>query len=268
MPTPGKYGRISPDPERPKLTLEKYLDPRRDLTRAGLPPVAMTADVDRASKVASWPMYLNDQLGDCTIAGLAHMFGAWTTYNGQAPGEALFGDDEIEQVYSRIGGYVPGDEDTDQGCMMSDVLADAKAAGITDVHGKTHKIAGYAAFGDPTNETLLGQVLEVFGSVYVGFNVQASIENEFAEGKPWTYTPGEEFVGGHCVVLQHRAPEGSRTGILQYVTWGALQYATESWQAHTVEEAWAPVTQDWLTVNGASVEGLDLTQLLADMEYV
>jgi hypothetical protein len=262
--TPGKYGRKPLDPTRPRLVLERYLDPRVALSRAGLPPVPRSQDVDRASQVGSWPMYLNDQLGDCTIAALGHMFGAWSTYSGE--GEVLFTDDQIESVYSRVGGYVPGDPDTDQGCNMSEVLADSKANGITDTSGKTHKVVGYASFGNPADETLLGQVLDVFGTVYVGINVQQSIENEFSEGVPWTYTPGEEFVGGHAICLQRRF--GSGKGVLEYVTWGALQRATTGFQARCAEEAWAPVTQDWINANGTTVEGLDLTQLLADMEAV
>ncbi len=264
---PGKYGRLPFDPERPRLTFEKYLDPRTPLSAAGLPQVTLYQDVDRLSAVNSWPMYLNNELGNCTIAGAGHMFGAWTTYSGAAA-EALFSDAVITGTYSACGGYVPGNPATDQGCVMSTVLAYLKSAGMTDTAGKVHQVAGYAALGNPADEVLLGQLLDVFGSVYVGFNVQASIETEFAAGQPWTYTPGEPYVGGHCVVLQRREVAGSRHGILDYITWGAMTHADFGWQANTVEEAWAVVSQDWIAANGTSVEGLDLTQLLSDMQYV
>jgi hypothetical protein len=141
----GKLGRKPMDPTLRRLTLEKYLSPRTALSRAGLPPVPASQDVDRASKVGSWPMYLNDTLGDCTIAAEGHMFGAWSAYGFGT--EALFSDDVIQGTYSRVGGYVPGDPSTDTGCMMSDVLADARATGMADTSGKVHKVAGYAAFG-------------------------------------------------------------------------------------------------------------------------
>lgn len=260
----GKYGRLPLDPTKRRLTLEKYLNPRTPMSRAGLPPVPLTQDVDRASKVTSWPMYLNDQLGDCTIAALGHMFGAWTEY---ATGtEGLFADDQIQAVYSRVGGYVPGDPTTDNGCMMSDVLADAKANGITDVNGKVHLVAGFASFGNPGDEDLLGQVLDVFGTVYVGINCQQVIETEFADGKPWTWVQGDPVVGGHAICLQRRLGKGSAP--LEYVTWGALQQATTDFQSNAAEEAWAVVTHDWLSANGDTVEGLDLQQLLADMADV
>jgi hypothetical protein len=260
----GKYGRRPMDRSRPRLTLEKYLDPRTPMNRYGLPAVPLTQDVDYASDVSSWPMYLNDQLGDCTIAGAGHMFGAWTRYASGT--EVLFTDDQVQAVYSRVGGYVPGDESTDNGCVMADVLADARATGMTDSAGHVHKVAGYAALGNVADEGLLGQVLDVFGSVYTGINAQQQMETEFGDGQPFTWDPSAEVIGGHCIVLQRR--RGSGAAPLEYVTWGALQPATTGFQAGAVEEAWAVVTEDWIKANGLSVEGLDLRQLLSDMAYV
>lgn len=270
----GKLGRKPMDKSRPRLTLEKYLDPRTPLSAAGLPSVTLYQDVDRESLVKSWPMYMNDQLGCCTIAGLAHMYGAWTTYAVAAGGEALFPDSEIVTVYSRVGGYDPsqtqpdGSNLTDNGCLCSDVLADARVTGMTDVNGHTHKVAGYAAMGNPADEVLIGQLLDVFGAVYIGADIQQHMMDEFNAGQPWTWEPGDQVVGGHCIPLERRVPAGSRVGILEYITWAADQHATFGWQSGAVEEAWAVVTEDWLTVNGTTVEGLDLTQLLADMADV
>jgi hypothetical protein len=271
MPDAGKLGRLPFDRERPRLTLEKYINPRAKLSQAGLPPVSLYEDVDRSSQVTSWPMYENDKLGCCTIAAMAHMFGAWSRY---ATGtEALFTNDEIVAAYSACSGYNPADNGpggnpTDAGAQMSDVLAYAQSTGFTDTTGHVHKVAGYAALGNPADEDLLGQVLDVFGSVYTGFNVQDHMMAQFEAHQPWTYEPGDAWVGGHCVPLQRRQPAGSRHGILQYITWGAAQQADFGWQANTVEEAWAVVTEDWIRANGTSVEGLDVQQLLSDMSYV
>ncbi len=266
MPAAGKLGRLPLDPARPRLVLEKYLSPRTPLARGGLPSVPLGKDVDRLSQVPSWPMYANDQLGCCTISAAAHQFGAWNVYAGRP--EVLFSDEEIVSAYSACGGYVPGQPETDQGCVMADVLAYLKSTGMTDTSGKVHKVAGYAAFGNPADEHLLGQVLDVFGSVYVGFEVQAHMMDEFEAGQVWTWQRGDEIVGGHCVPLQRREPAGSRHGILDYITWAAGQHADFGFQAHAVGEAWAVVTQDWLEASGSTVEGLDLGQLLADMRYV
>lgn len=266
MPTAGMLGRLPMDPARPRLTLERYLASDAPLRKGGLPAVPMTQDVDRASRVASWPMYVNDQLGCCTISAAAHQFGAWSTYAGRP--EVMFSDDEIVTAYSACGGYVLGDPGTDQGCVMADVLAYLKHTGMTDTSGKVHKVAGYAALGNPADENLVGQVLDVFGSLYVGFDVQNHMMAQFEAGQVWTWWPGDALVGGHCVPLQRREPAGSRHGILDYVTWGEVQHADFGWQAHAVSEAWAVVTQDWIEADGDTVEGLNLSQLLADMRYV
>jgi hypothetical protein len=268
MPSAGKLGRQPMDPERPRLTLEKYLDPRTPLAGPGLPAVGLDQDVDRLSRVLNWPMYANDQLGCCTISALGHMFGAWSVYAGAAAGETLFTDSAIIKAYSACGGYVPGEPDTDQGCVMADVLAWAKSTGMQDRNGKVRKVAGYAALGNPADEDLLGQVLDVFGTVYVGFNVQEHMMAQFEYGQVWTWKRGDQVVGGHCVPLQRREPAGSRHGILDYITWGQPQHADFGWQAGAVEEAWVVVTEDWIGANGTSPEGLDLQQLLADMRYV
>jgi hypothetical protein len=263
---PGMYGRQPLDRAKPRPILERYLDAAAPLSAAGLPAVTLHQDVDRCSKVLNWPMYLNNQIGDCTIAAIGHMHGAWSQYASGT--EVMFTDSQIQTVYSRVGGYVPGQPATDQGCQMSDVLADQARNGMVDVTGKTHKIVAYASFGNPANEVLLGQVLDVFGSVYVGFNVQQVIEDEFSNNGVWTYAPGQPFIGGHAVCLQRRVPAGSKHGILQYVSWGALTWADFGWQANTVEEAWAVVTESWLQANGTTVTGLNLQQLLADTKDV
>jgi hypothetical protein len=260
----GKYGRLPFDPGRRRLILERYLRPRERMTAGGLPPVPLTEDVDRASEVAAWPMYLNDQLGDCTIAGMGHVYGALWQYGSGT--EAMFTDDMIRRVYSRVGGYVPGEPDTDNGCNMQDVLADQHVHGIADVHGRRHKVAGYAALGNPQDLDLLGQVLSVFGTIYVGCNVQQQMEDEFGAGQPWTWDPAAATIGGHAICLQRR--RGSGDAPLDYVTWGALQPATTGFQSGAVEEAWAVVSEDWVQKNGTTVTGLDLQQLLADMADV
>lgn len=262
----GKYGRKHADPARSRRLLERYLDPRAALARAGLPPVTWTADVDRSSKVPSFPMYGNDQIGDCTIAGLAHLLGAVSAYGSGT--EVMFSDAEVQKTYSRVGGYVPGNPDTDNGCLCLDVLNDAQANGMADTSGKVHKVAAHAQLGNPADEELLAQCLQVFGSVYVGFNVQQVIEAEFEQGQVWTWQPGGQVIGGHCVVLQRRYPCGSMHGVLEYITWGARQRADFGWQARAVEEAHVVITPEWLRANGTTVEGLDLRQLLADSQLV
>jgi hypothetical protein len=257
---PGKRGRLPRDITRFAPRLEHYV--HGPLRVSGLPPASGV--IDRCTKVADWPIYLNDQIGDCTIAGAGHMLGAMAVYGGHE--EPLFSDAEITTAYSAVSGYVPGDSSTDNGADMQTVLQYLASVGLTDTTGKVHKVAGYAAFGSPADEVLLAQVLDVFGSVYVGVSLPEYAEQEFAAGQPWNWQPNAQIAGGHCIVLQKRSVGG--TGVLDYITWGAVQKATRSFQYNFAEEAWAVVSQDWLTANGDSIEGLDLEQLISDLQYV
>jgi hypothetical protein len=272
MPVTGKLGRKPLDRERPRLILEKYLDPRVKLSTAGLPPVSFSQDVDRSSQVSQIPMYCNDTLGCCTIAGLGHLFGAVSVYGGRP--EVLFSDSEIIKTYSRVGGYDPnqvqpdGTNPTDQGCECIDVLNDAVTNGMTGTDGAAHKIEAHAMLGNPADEELLAQCLDVFGSVYLGFNVQQHMMTQTQDGQVWTWQPGDTEIGGHCVVQQRRYPAGSMHGILEEWTWGERQRADFGWQASAVEEAHIAITPEWIQANGTSVAGLDVQQMLADMQYV
>lgn len=254
-----KYGRLPRDTDRPALTLENYL------TGAGLPPAPLI--VDRASKVSSWPMYMNgpdpanppaspDGIGDCTCAAAGHMVQAWTAFAGT---EHTIGDPGVLKAYEAVSGYDPVTGANDNGAQMQDVLAYWKKTGIGG-----HKVAGYAAMGDPTDLNLMRQVLNTFGTVYIGINCPASAQTQF--GQIWEWEPNSPIEGGHAIPLQQVVTD--QDGIWHVVTWGALQKATIAFMEHYVEEAWAPVSQDWIDANGTTIEGLDLTQLLSDMQYV
>jgi hypothetical protein len=270
---PGKRGYLPSDPERFRLTLENYV--RADAAVA-LPPVPMSQDVDRAGKVTSWPMYCNgpdpanaqacpgspDGCGDCTCAAIGHMIQAWTAY---ASSEVTVSPEAVIGLYSAVTGYDPQSGENDNGADPQSVLEYLRQTGITDSAGHTHKVAGYAAFGNPANELLLGQVLDVFGSVYVAVNLAQAQEDQFSAGQPWAYEAGSPSLGGHMICLQRRA---TGTDILRYVTWGELQPANKAFQAHQAVDAYAVVTEDWIAANGTTVEGMDLEQLLSDMDAV
>jgi hypothetical protein len=252
-----KLGRLPRDLSRYAPTFEDYR------AGGGLPVVAPADNVDRATDVTSWPMYDNDTLGDCTVAGIAHVISAMAVYGGNPL--PVFSDNEIIRVYSAVGGYVPGDPNTDQGANMQTVLDYIKLNGMTDEAGKLHKIVAYAAFGNPKDTNLLAGVLNTFGAAYVGINCPASAQTQF--GKLWSWQPCSPIEGGHAIGFHRRAPLAGQ-GPIVYSTWGALQPATLGFHKHYATEAWAVVSQDWLEANGLSLEGLNLAQLEADMHYV
>ena len=257
MPHAGLRGAKPRDFSVKAPVLEAYLTDPKALPRA--PRL-----VDWESKVTDWPMYDNDTIGDCTIAGMFHSIGAMSQYS--TGNEVLFTNDEAVSVYSAISGYVPGDPSTDVGCTLQQVCDYMVQTGAVDVNGKTHKLAGYAEVGDFTNTSLLKQVLYTFGSVYVAVNLPESAEEQFGEDEPWTPVPGSPILGGHCIVLQWNesdVDDGS-----SFVTWGSTVRADNAWIDDYVCEAVALVSQDWIEANGDSPSGLDLAQLVADSNAV
>lgn len=272
-----RYGRIPRDTTRWAPALEDYLRTHPVSGKTGLEPVADSEDVDRATKVTTWPMYANGQgdpgnppaspdgIGDCTIAEMAHAFTALGVYAGKP--QVLFDDAAVIQAYSDVSGYDPGTGANDNGCQMQDVLAYCRSTGIPDTGGNVHKVLAYAVLRNPTDINLLSQVLKTFGYVFLGINCPQSAQDEFGVS-PWTYVPGSPVEGGHCVGLHRRQPYGSRVGVFDLASWGALQPATISFLTHFTEEAWAVVTPDWIETNGSSCDGIALSQLEADMAYV
>jgi hypothetical protein len=270
--TPGKYGALPRDPARYVPTLEHYLRPwegaiAASATTSGglgvpLPPAA--GDINRESRVTDWPMYGNDAIGDCTIAEKGHQFAAMRVYAGYD--EPLFGDEQIVAAYSAVSGYDPATGANDDGADPVTVLQYMSKTGLTDTTGKVHKVAGWAAFGDPRNASLMAQVLNTFGSVSIAFDCTQNFEDAFAAGQPCTWDPASPVVGGHMVCLQRRSVGG--IGVLQEITWGAIQRVTRRYNWHQVVDAYAVVSEDWITANGTSISGFDLEQLLADMSDV
>jgi hypothetical protein len=241
----GKLGRLAPHSREthPRLMLEDYADFSK------LPKTPSL--VDRASKVTSWPMYLNDSLGDCTCAAVGHAIQGFTAY---ASSEVTIPQNAVLGLYEAVGGYVPGDPSTDQGCNEQDILEYWSKTGVAG-----HKISAFAEIADCTNVAKLRQALYLFGTVYLGINCPASAQEQFSKGEPWTYVRGSEIEGGHAIVLQEA--KGSDMSI---VTWGALQGMQPSFAEHYIEEAWVIITPDWIAKNGNDVDGFNLASLQAD----
>ena len=258
-----KLGRNRRDTSRFALTVEDYLRPHP--VSGALEQVASSEDVDRASKVTDWPVYLNDRIGDCTIAAIAHSFTAEAVTAGKP--QVLFDDSEITRAYSAVSGYDPATGASDDGAQMQDVLALMRQNGLTDTHGNVHTVSAYAALGRPSSPQLLSQCLKTFGSVYVGIDCPQSAEDEFGNG-PWTYVPGSPILGGHAISLHRRQPYGSKIGVFGFSTWGALQPVTIPFLAHYVSEAWIFITDDWIEANGSTMDGVSLAQLESDMRFV
>ena len=243
-----RLGRIKPRVRPLTLHLQNYL-----LNHLSPPP----ASVDYTQKVTSWPMYLNDQLGDCVIAGGGHEIGCWTA--NESGSEVTFTDGQITSLYSAIGGYVPGDESTDNGCMITDMLNFWQSSGYPG----SHTIAGYAAV-NTSNQQELQLACYLFGTVTLGAILPDSWLDDPQPGFVWDVgKPNPQH--GHCVPVVGYNAQG-----VQIVSWGMV--GTITWAAVTnagiVDEAYAKVSPDWATGQNQAPSGLNMAELQADLQMV
>lgn len=238
----GKLGRLTPyDPaSHPRLRIRDFLT-----TYPEAPP-----KIDYISQINDWPMYLNDQLGCCTVAAAGHMIEAWTQM-GQ--GKAVeIADDDVLKAYEAVSGYEPGHPETDKGAVMQDVLDYWRTKGIGG-----HKILAFAEV-DVKNQAELTAAMALFGHVYLGINFPAVAMDQFRQGKPWDVVPDDGGIeGGHAIDWGYAA----RTEDDKIITWGRPQGMTQAFFDKYVEEAWVSVSQEWMNEAGLSPQGLDVGAL-------
>ena len=265
-----KYGRIARDTSRWAPALEDYLRAGPASGVQGLEPVADSEDVNRATLVYDWPLYCErarrrqPARHPRTASGTApsRKWPTPTPPSASTPGkpQVLFADAAVIRRTPRRLRVRPGHRGNDNGCQMQDVLAYQRTTGMTDADGNVHKVIAYAALRNPADIGLLSRVLKTFGYVFLGINCPASAQDQFGN-EPWTYVAGSPIEGGHAIGLHRRQPYGSRVGVFEMATWGALQPTTIGFIQHFTEEAWAVITEDWLEANGSTCDGVSLSQL-------
>jgi hypothetical protein len=250
---PVKLGRNTPytEEEKFRLNLAKYLD----FSALPAPPVV----VDRASKVTSWPMYGNDTIGDCTCATVGHQIQALTTY---ASTEETVPESSVIELYSSVSGYDPVTGANDNGAVIQDVINYWRKHGVENDPGK---VLAFAQLKQLDSITTVRQVLEIFGTVYIGLDVPQSAMDQFRAGEPWTVVNESPVEGGHAVPVQYIDGSANPVGV---ITWAKLQVMSWEFWTTYVEEAWVVITQDWLEKNGSTIEGFSLTALGADFAAI
>jgi hypothetical protein len=176
---------------------------------AGLPPPLAAFDskarvykaLGSAASEAIFPMDGNDGYGDCTIAARAHADTIWQAFDGIKSIETKAW---CLRVYFHLTGGV------DSGLNLLTVLRNWKRTAAD-------QILAYVSI-DPANHTHMQQAMVLFGCVYVGFQCQKNIIQEFDSHQPWT--PGPLENDGHSVVFTGYTGAGS-TDLLNVLTWGS-----------------------------------------------
>src|SRR5271154_2083596 len=201
-----KLGRLprGHDPRIPKMSLVRHPD-----SIAPLP-----ASIDYSTGMPSdLGAMLNDSLGDCTCAAVGHAIQIWT-FNADGANEMITpSDGDIEALYEIAGGYVPGNESTDNGCVEQTVLTDW----LNDaVDGNV--LTAYVEV-DQTDMDEVKRTIAECGLIYIGFNVPNYLMGGLTSaGSVWDVDPSGDngSAGGHAVIICGYAENGN----MKVQSWG------------------------------------------------
>lgn len=227
--------------------LIKRYDPRT-LHMARYMPAIVTPPpfVDHASKLPTdIGMMLNDELGDCAIAGVGHMLQEWTLYAGDPI--LTLPNDEIRRVYGIL-------SPNDWGCCLLDVLKYWKNTGIGG-----NKIDGFTEVGTG-NLSNTEIAIECFGSCYIG----VSLPDDYSEDGDWTeITSPSNPANGHCVVL---LAYDRNKALFKVATWGSIRNMSYSWFQKYNDESYAVLDNiELIQAAGKTPEGFDWKTLQQDI---
>ncbi len=250
------------DPKKLKLGKQVARHDPRTLLLASYTTTALPtppASFDLTSKVTSWGMMENDQIGDCTCAAAGHLIMEWTANAGKKM--VTLSDKQIVAAYSAITGYNPTTGANDNGAVEIDVLNYWRQTGIAH-----HKIGAYVAL-EPSNHNHIMDSVYIFEGCYIGMQLPISAQAQVQNHQPWSVPPGGPTGdgkpgswGGHAVPVVAYDSRG-----VTVVTWGALQMMTWSfWEAYC-DEAYAILSQDYLTGKKTTTQGFGLQQLQEDL---
>jgi hypothetical protein len=240
-----KFGKRAAKSDPRTLKFENYVN--LDV----LPPAPPALDL--SSKVATWPMFGNDRLGDCTIAAWAHMVQLWTAMSGKMclPTEHL-----VEVFYYAIGRLeTPGVPYPDNGLIELDVLKY-----VSNHWMSTEKAYAYTSV-NPKNHDHIKQAVMMFGGAYIGFGIVNGSQtfDEFNRNVPWTPQPGNP-TEGHAVCVV-----GYDANTVTTVSWGRTQKGTWAWFDAMVDEAWAVLPASWAPKGADPISGFDFATLNKDL---
>lgn len=195
-------------------------------SRSGaLPAYPSRYDVSGPSPKVAQQMYENDTLGCCVIAAMLKIVGFLRGAAGRP--FQLFSSAQVTTLYSAIGGYVPGDPSTDQGCDEQTALNYWEAHGAPI--GST-KLAKWVPI-DPTNPDEVRLAIYLFENLFFGCELPDAWCTNFVPNMVWgPGTPNP--ANGHAFPGYKYTPDG-----VEIATWAASAFMPNATFAHNLSSA-------------------------------
>ena len=226
-----------------------------------LPSPPTTIDYSAKAVKALQQMYLNDTLGDCVIAQRYHIQGVTTGNAKGAPFIATAA--QITKDYSSIGGYIPGNANSDQGCDLITALNYWVKTGLAD----GTKDLGYLAI-DPTNVTEIKQAVWLFENLAFGVDLPDTWITPFPSKNGFVWDVGTPDVNnGHSYNGYGYAAAGVEIdswGLLGLMTWAAIARLCSK---SASGELYVILTPTLIaSAQAKSPSGFDFNTLIADFD--
>lgn len=206
-----KFGRKRPLSVGPHMKLRHYLD------KSALPVLPPSVDYSAAATASLSNVMLNDAEGDCVIAAGYHITGVET---GNAGDLFVPTDAQINADYSAVGGYIPGNPSTDNGCFIPDALNFWTSRGFAN----RTKLLGWLAVNaaDPVEYKT---ALWLFENLDFGMELPDAWVNPFPSGPNFVWDKAGPNVpdNGHSV-----CGVGYTAAGVKIVSWGLLGLLTDA----------------------------------------
>ena len=239
---------------KPKRIDKRTLKLGQFLVDKNLPPLPMTFDVDsQFTNMVDKNMYGNDTLGDCVIAGRAHMTLRMEDFQQQILIPITTQDVETEYFKETGGG--------DTGLDMLTSLNEWRQSGWSAA-GHNYTIYAFAELELDKHSELMYSIYLLDGA-YTGFNVPQSAMDQFDNGQIWDVVPDDGgIVGGHCVYIVAYNSIGPIC-----VTWGQRQPMTWAFWDKYFDEAYGLIDNLDSWVNPAT-DPLNISALTTDLDEI
>lgn len=207
----GRRREVAPGPH---FRLKNYLD------HAALPAPPASIDYTTAASSPLADVYGNDALGDCVVAALYHLLALWTGNASGTPFHASL--DQVIAMYSAIGGYVPGNPATDQGCDMTTAMNWIVANGFAN----GDKPVGWVRI-DGANAAEVQAAIWLFEGVDFGVGLPDAYVSPFpsGDGFTWDVAGDPDQNNGHSFMAAGYDAAGATIdtwGMLGKFTWAAI----------------------------------------------
>jgi hypothetical protein len=223
----------------PKVVDERTLQLARYLPAASAlaaPPLS----IDYGAAVSVWGMMGNDLVGDCALAGQGHADLLWAAnaeHRRLRITQAM-----VIAAYSKVTGYVPGDQSTDRGTSLLDALRFWHKQGID-----RQKVRAFVEV-EPRDVENVKRTVDWFGCAYLGVELPDAVLPTSPSFLPqWACSPDGSPArqpnphNGHCVIYCGYNATGPVA-----VTWGTTVQVSWAFHAAYCDELYAMLSPSWL----------------------